>query len=345
MQKQRIEFIDLAKGICILLVVVLHVVPSFEESIMFAACFRMPLYFCLSGLFYKDYDCYGSFTLKKINRILIPFIAWYLIGYSIYYLGRAVMPSNREATFHIYDVFVQNEIFNLPIWFLLCLFWCNIVFGGIRKLTKVWYLELFAVIIFASIGWWMNAREAFNFLYIGSAMTSLPFFYFGFMLKRSAILYPDYSKKKSMIFFILSIAAGLIFALIPSIPPHFEYYTNRVVAGSPAGIYLSAFLLVAGLLLGCKLVGRLPYISWLGRYSIIVLVTHMWLRDLIFSGLAAVSSGLGRHNIVVQIFCLLLIVTLMAVIIPFCRKYLPYITAQKDLITVNRSEKRYNETI
>lgn len=47
--KHRIEFIDLAKGICIILVVMVHSdlpfsVPNFQAL-------RMPLYFVLSGLF------------------------------------------------------------------------------------------------------------------------------------------------------------------------------------------------------------------------------------------------------------------------------------------------------
>lgn len=53
MATQRIDFIDLAKGVCIFLVVIGHCgvpinIPGFEIV-------RMPLYFILSGLFFKDY--------------------------------------------------------------------------------------------------------------------------------------------------------------------------------------------------------------------------------------------------------------------------------------------------
>lgn len=52
--KQRIEFIDLAKGICIIMVVVGHCgapfyIPGWEIV-------RMPLYFILSGLFLKTME-------------------------------------------------------------------------------------------------------------------------------------------------------------------------------------------------------------------------------------------------------------------------------------------------
>ena len=54
--KGRIEFIDLAKGICILLVVMIHVgVPEYIPG-LYAA--KVPIFFLLSGLFF----------LKTVNR-------------------------------------------------------------------------------------------------------------------------------------------------------------------------------------------------------------------------------------------------------------------------------------
>ena len=74
--KMRIEYIDLAKGICILLVVWLHITDSVkfaglgETDIVTKYClaFLMPLYFFLSGMFFKT-DGHGwNFILKKINK-------------------------------------------------------------------------------------------------------------------------------------------------------------------------------------------------------------------------------------------------------------------------------------
>ena len=91
MSNNRIEFIDLAKGICILLVVVGHVgvniaIPGLESV-------RMPLYFILSGLFFKSYGGVKNFLIKKINKILIPFLFFYLLGYSVFYVVNWIKPS------------------------------------------------------------------------------------------------------------------------------------------------------------------------------------------------------------------------------------------------------------
>lgn len=77
---QRIEFIDLAKGICILLVVSLHVFGATVSGkyIGITNMFRMPLYFLLSGLFFKTYGGILPFFKKKTNKLLIPFVCSYI---------------------------------------------------------------------------------------------------------------------------------------------------------------------------------------------------------------------------------------------------------------------------
>ena len=53
MATQRIDFIDLAKGVCIMLIVIGHCgvtinIPGYNT-------FVMPAFYLLSGLFFKDY--------------------------------------------------------------------------------------------------------------------------------------------------------------------------------------------------------------------------------------------------------------------------------------------------
>ena len=69
---KRIEFIDLAKGICILLVVLLHI--GIDVNFWGTTSMRMPLYFVLSGLFFKDYGSLYNLLIKKTNRLIIPFL-------------------------------------------------------------------------------------------------------------------------------------------------------------------------------------------------------------------------------------------------------------------------------
>ena len=111
--KKRIEFIDLAKGVCILLVIMMHT----DVNVDFPGLrgMRMPLYFILSGLFFKDYGGFLNLLVKKANKILIPFLFFYLIGW----LSPDIIKSKATG---ISDLFTQRQLFNGPIWFLLALF-------------------------------------------------------------------------------------------------------------------------------------------------------------------------------------------------------------------------------
>ena len=79
-KENRIAYIDLAKGFCIALVVFYHSkgVLGVQYLIdIFFVSFRLPLYFFLSGLFFKEYGSFQNFFIKKTNRLLIPFFFFY----------------------------------------------------------------------------------------------------------------------------------------------------------------------------------------------------------------------------------------------------------------------------
>lgn len=79
----RIEFLDLAKGICIILVVLYHTTRFYDLNMPaanFFKAFRMPLYFFLSGVFFKTYEGFFSFAKRKVNKLLVPFTFWYIVG-------------------------------------------------------------------------------------------------------------------------------------------------------------------------------------------------------------------------------------------------------------------------
>ena len=73
-ENKRIAWIDLAKGFCILLVVINHVAIATQIGSSLelqAGSFKMPLYFILSGLFFKQYENFGGFLKRKTNKLFI----------------------------------------------------------------------------------------------------------------------------------------------------------------------------------------------------------------------------------------------------------------------------------
>lgn len=323
-QTQRIDFIDLAKGVCIFLVVVGHsgapiAIPGFEIV-------RMPLYFILSGLFFKTYNGSLSFLIKKTNKILIPFLFFYLIGNIAFYTIKFFAPQYLiTAANGIFDLFNNRQFFNGPIWFLLCLFWCNIYFCQIFFLFKNDIARIITVIFLGTFGWWLGYKDYFVPLFLDVAMTSLPFFTFGYYLKKSNILYPNkYDKYNLLISFSFW---GVSFLLTNVTHYRLSLHYNGVNGWST---YFIAIASVMSILFLCKRIKRLPILSYIGRYSIILLcVHHMIYRPV--TVILRITNIDWLNNIYVIAGITLLLSTLC---IPLCIRFIPHFVAQKDLIKI-----------
>ncbi|MBK8199418.1 MAG: acyltransferase family protein [Acidobacteria bacterium] len=91
MTKERIDWVDYAKGICIILVVMMHAVNRVEGQIgaegflgpivHFAQPFRMPDFFLISGLFLSR-SLNGPLT-EYIDRKFIHFLYFYVLWHTI----------------------------------------------------------------------------------------------------------------------------------------------------------------------------------------------------------------------------------------------------------------------
>lgn len=336
-ETKRIEYIDLAKGICILMVMSLHIAPEIGGKFSFLICLRMPLYYCLSGIFFKEYGSFRNFCVKKIDKLLIPFIGWYLLGYLIYYLRVLAIGEPAEHTFRITDLFFETDFYNGSLWFLLSLFWCNLLYYQISVFTRNVLLQAAIVTGLATIGWIWSYMEIHNFLYIGTTLTCLPFFFIGRRLFTFGFINNDKNIRKDLAVFLLAAGIGAACMLVPAEPVSMLYWINYLASGNPVLFYITSISLIISALLICKYVGRLPYISYLGRYSIIVLVTHGLLNNILNRSIRHIFNlPLGDSEF--QLILLISIIALMALVIPFCRRFFPYITAQKSLLETKLSQ-------
>ena len=72
---ERVEFIDLAKGLCILLIALTHTFGDLGGApLEILSVFKVPVFFVLSGFFFRIYDSDAIFFKKKTNQLLIPIV-------------------------------------------------------------------------------------------------------------------------------------------------------------------------------------------------------------------------------------------------------------------------------
>ena len=190
-KSKRIDFVDLTKGVCIILVVMAHIggaFTKFDEDSM-VSCFRMPLYFFISGIFFKSYEGFSGFFLRKINKLLIPFTFFYVGAFLLKYVVWKIAPgvfhlpvqwSELLVVFHRHDLIK----FNPPIWFLIALFNCNILFYLLHFLRDRHLKLVFALtLLIGAIGFFMGKYRFELPLYVDVAMTALPFYVAGFWIR------------------------------------------------------------------------------------------------------------------------------------------------------------------
>lgn len=319
--KKRLEYIDLAKGVCITLVIIGH--TGLSITIPGLDAVRMPLYFILSGLFFKDYGGLGHLFKKKFNKILFPFLFFYLTAYVVFYTVEYLLPGFMTTGARgIADIWTQRQYFNGPIWFLLALFWANIMFCIISQLINNLYFQGLIVIIIGCFGAYLGLKFVFLPFMIDSAMTALPFFWFGYVLKKTPILYPNrYDRFNVLISFALY---GLVVLSYYVLGNNYVGFHNNNVCGNYPFILVISTLGVISILLLCKSIKTLPFLTFFGRYSIIPLCTH----HLVYRPLALV---IDRDTLWGELSVALLTLAICAALIPLFRRFLPWAVAQKDI--------------
>lgn len=335
---KRIDFVDLTKGVCIILVVMLHVGlqvgGEFNEiaSHPIISCFRMPLYFFISGIFFKSYEGFFGFVARKINKLIIPFIFFYLSAFFLKYAVWKVAPGTFQLPVSLNEllvVFHDHEVikFNAPIWFLLALFNCNILFYIVHALRKKFLPLMFLATIFiGAAGFFMRDFGMELPLYWDVAMTALPFYVAGFWIRRyNFFLFPHrYDKVIPLI-----MAAALIFMYFVAVEPGMR--TNSYSDSNILQFYSAAFAGIFMIMLFCKKFKKINIISYLGRYSVITLGIH---GPILFFAPKLVGKYIHSNWLA---GCVILFITLLICLIatPIFRRLIPQFVAQKDLIDPN----------
>ncbi|MGN0106113.1 MAG: acyltransferase family protein [Hominilimicola sp.] len=170
--RQRLEWIDIAKGMGIILVVFAHtLVPQIRESNMaakfiwiFIYNFHMPLFFFLSGwLFEKNlahYKSRGKFILGKLKLLMLPYLTFSVFAYvfiscafridklaNILQSGGYTLTSLKDAVFQI---LTYNGHTDQHLWFVFSLFLVFLINILIPKIMKSKPMLLVLLVLYIS---------------------------------------------------------------------------------------------------------------------------------------------------------------------------------------------------
>lgn len=279
---KRIDYIDLAKGFCIILVVFYHLTQYYHLPMPlnnFFKAFRLPLYYFLSGLFFKEYGGFFDFLKRKTNKLLIPFVFWFLLlSFLLPNISRFFgivlwKPFSPTIIGSLVDWIRKENFPNAPIWFLLSLFEVNMLFYCCITISKyIPHSQLNIILLSCLVGMFGIGLYLFGInlpIYLDSSMTALPFFMFGYVSnKYTDILLPQKWDKWLPVIIII------FFLIVYLIAPFYSLKFNSLNVHAILTMYPAGLLGTLGVIFIAKWLHYIPLIVYWGRYSIMILVSH-----------------------------------------------------------------------
>jgi fucose 4-O-acetylase-like acetyltransferase len=121
-QSVQVQWIDIAKGIGIILVVIGHFINNkyFGGLKEYIYWFHMPLFFIISGMLYRQRKSFSNFAAKRFKQLLIPYCCFltlafisHLFGY--YHVNKAPL-----------DFILGGGYLKGVYWFISCLFFTQL---------------------------------------------------------------------------------------------------------------------------------------------------------------------------------------------------------------------------
>ena len=341
--KPRLKWVDTAKGICIILVILYHTTehimdlsPAIRDMLRAT---RMPLYYTIAGLF-VSIKSPQLFLNKKINRLIIPFCFFILLGNMVGYVKSLI--ENTDFTYFspLYYVITGDaagKFINSPVWFLFSLFDVYLIFMFIEKLSTYFskykiLAKLTLSLLAGFCGIRCNRMGIDLPFFLDSSLTATPFLIFGHIIMSRT----DFFKKDYNRVIYLSLSLVLIGIALFTASGDIDYRINNFKT-SLFHIYFPAFMGVVGILMFTKVIGTIPIITKIGRYSIVYLGTHyLFFKDLRLFFETHISQ---QQVILIDLLTFSCSVIISMVLCWIFLKTVPCLIAQKDIIYIGNVEK------
>ena len=284
MSQKRISYIDTAKGIGILLVLIGHSEYPSTNLITWISSFHMPLFFILSGILFAHTGAAAkktkSFLKKKFCSILIPYLAFSILSI----LASAILDYESFPAY-LWTALLQTISFYgiSVLWFLPALFFCEVIFFFIKKYTspKTMVLTIGSILFLSILG---NEGYHRHFI-VTEAYSSLLLSYLFVVLIRTGIaitflalgfyLYRALSGQRLSTGNYLLLSAGFLLLNLFLGFNNGGVDLNQIVFHNYMLYYLAAFCGTMFVLCLCNALPALPPLTYMGKNSLIIMATHM----------------------------------------------------------------------
>ena len=297
--KGKVDWIDSAKGIAMLLVILGHT-SALEGSEKYVYSFHMPMFFLLSGYVtgLKKPTGFLEFLKKKSRAILIPYCVFYGIIYVYFFFigSRFGETSGLDLWLPIKGFFYASgdnlkDLFR-PMWFLTCLFVVSTGFFWIRKVGN--RIGIMVLLVSCSILGYLTSLHLKPFFrppwHMDTALTAVVFFGAGCLLAEKGIEPKKFRTASKLILISILIATNIFVASLNGGPTLLSNYF-----GNYFYFYIAAFAGIFGYTLLADRIKFFKPLHWVGKNSLGIFAVHLMALGII-RWIFTTALGL-RHSV------------------------------------------------
>lgn len=273
-KRNRITWVDMAKGYGILLVILGHLhLGKFD---MYIYSFHMPLFFFLSGVVFRPRPVLREFVCRKIRTMIVPYFALGVPIILYAWLSPWYGPPTLEALGQIaLDYVIQRRRWD--VWFLACLFCLNIIYWVILVKIRSNKVQILITTILPVIAWtyYQLGGKAIPWN-VDISFMAAPFFYFGYQYKSYDNQVFDYLHNHKRLYSCSIIVFATINVSLCAASAHISGESLNMNAGNygiPPLTFVSALAGIAVVLLISHLYTFCP-IKYIGENSLLYFVWH-----------------------------------------------------------------------
>jgi uncharacterized membrane protein YcfT len=296
----RVDWVDYAKGICIVMVVMMHSVLGVEAAagqngfmhlvVMFAKPFRMPDFFLISGLFLsvvidRDWRTY-------LDRKVVHFAYFYVLWVTIQFGFKA--PSFAAETNWTHVGFLYMESFIEPfgtLWFIYLLPVFFVVTKATRRMPPlpIWGIAALLEMAHIATGWTVIDEFCARFVY----------FYSGYLFADYVFALSDRARAQPA----LALAGLAFWALVNGSLVKFGFSEWPLISLA-LGLAGACAIIIIGTLLARA--HWLAFLRFFGEHSIVIYLAF-------FLPMATTRTLLLKTGLIHDIGAISLIVTIVGV--------------------------------
>ena len=188
-KKTRIDYIDVLRGIGIMYMVLGHINLGVQFD-HYIHAFHMPLFFFVTGFFFKRQQVsFKTFIKKTSKQLLLPYFIWGVA--MILFAGITKLGLSTSLSQAVCNLFTTNHS-GLPIagalWYLTCLYFSQLWLYFLNKyFKKEWLFGIGCLAVFV-MGLTMHYFHIELWWSIVNSFVAVGIVYFGYLIRKLDVL-------------------------------------------------------------------------------------------------------------------------------------------------------------